>query len=91
MSDVVHERDRRRFVMRIEGREAVIDYAVFGDTVLDLRHTFVPRELRGRGIASDLARQALDLARAEGFKILPSCSFIATFIDRHPAYRDLIA
>jgi predicted GNAT family acetyltransferase len=91
MSDVVHERDRRRFVMSVEGREAVIDYGLLGDNVLDFRHTFVPRELRGRGIASDLTRQALDLARAEGFKIVPSCPFTATFIDRHAAYRDLVA
>ena len=91
MSDIVHEPHRHRFRLRIDAHEAVIDYAPAGSGVLDLRHTFVPRELRGRGIASRLTQHVLDYARAEGLKIMPTCSFIATFIDRHPGYRDLVA
>lgn len=91
MTDIVHDKDRRRFVLPVDSREAVIDYVERGDGVLDLTSTFVPRELRGRGIAGNLTRQVLDYARAEGLKIVPTCPYIAAFIDRNPGYRDLVA
>ena len=52
-------------------------------------HTFVPPELRGRGIAEKLVRTALDYARAEGLRVVPACSYVAAFIRRHREYVQL--
>jgi predicted GNAT family acetyltransferase len=73
-----------------EGGEAAIEYEKRGSTY-DLTHTFVPPSLRGQGVADDLARQTLDQIRSEGAKIIPSCRFIHSFLERHPEYRDLMA
>jgi predicted GNAT family acetyltransferase len=44
------------------------------------------------GLGSRLARAALDDARARGLKVMPLCSFIAGFIERHlDEARDLVA
>ena len=53
-------------------------------------HTEVPPALEGRGVGSRLARAALDDARRRGLAVVPRCPFIAAFIRRHPAYRDLV-
>lgn len=90
MSDIVHDKDRHRFVLRIDSQEAVIDYVPIAGA-LDLRRTFVPPEHRGRGIAGQLTRHVLDYARAEGLKVVPTCPYIAAFIARNPSYRDLVA
>ena len=42
------------------------------------------------GLASQLIRSALDEARAAGREVLPFCPFVRSFIQRHPAYVDLV-
>ncbi|EMO57441.1 hypothetical protein LEP1GSC161_1886 [Leptospira santarosai str. CBC1416] len=53
--------------------------------------TYVPSELRGKGIAADLVRTALNKARSLNKKIIPSCSYVVTFLNRHPDYNDLVS
>ena len=89
-SAVEHEPERRRFVLRIEGAVAALDYVPRGERTLDYRHTFVPEPLRGRGIASKLTAAALEYAQANDLGVVPTCPFVAAFIDRHPKYRPLI-
>jgi len=52
-------------------------------------HTVVPPELRGRGIAEKLVRTALAEARAAGRKVVPQCSYVARFIERHTEFTGL--
>lgn len=54
-------------------------------------HTLVPPELRGRGVAEKLVRAALAEARARGCRVVPQCSYVARFIERHAEYQDLLA
>jgi predicted GNAT family acetyltransferase len=54
-------------------------------------HTLVPRELEGRGIAARLVERLVADARAEGFKILPTCSYVVAAFKRHPEWADLHA
>lgn len=86
-----HEPQARRFVAELGGTPAYITYRQIDPKVLDLDHTFVPRALRGGGIASHLTARALDYARERGLRIVPSCPFVAAYIARHPEYRDLLA
>lgn len=79
-----------QFEVRTDGGTAFIAYHREGDAI-SLDHTEVPPALEGRGIGSALVKGTLDLARKRGDKILPRCSFVAAYIERHPEYRDLIA
>jgi predicted GNAT family acetyltransferase len=53
-------------------------------------HTYVPPELEGRGIAGQLARYALEHARANRLAVVPHCPYVRAYIDRHPEYQDLV-
>ena len=57
----------------------------------DAGHTLVPSSMRGKGIAQKLVDALIDDARREGFKIVPSCSYVARQFDRHPEWSDLRA
>jgi predicted GNAT family acetyltransferase len=59
--------------------------------VLFVHHTEVPREFEGRGIGSALVKAMLELARAEGLKVKPLCSFVSAYMQRHPEFADLRA
>ncbi len=85
---VIHDAAARRFSLATEGRAAVADYELAGDTVI-FTHTFVPPELRGRGLAEKLVRAGLEWARAEKRRVVPACSYVAAFIRRNAEFQDL--
>lgn len=86
-----HEPDARRFAADVGGKTAYITYRELDARLLDLAHTYVPREARGGGIASQLTVHALEYARERGYRVVPSCPFVAAYIERHPEYRELRA
>ncbi len=77
-----------RFETTVDGYLCVAEY-VLRDGEMTFTHTFVPPELRGRGIAEKLVRTALDHARQERYRVVPACSYVATFIRRHREYVQL--
>lgn len=89
--NIRHDPAARRFVADIGGHEAVLDYRILEDKTLDYRRTFVPPASRGRGIASGLAKHALEYARENGFRVVPSCAFVERYMDAHPEYEPLRA
>ena len=89
--DIRHEPAAHRFAADIGGATAFISYREAPGRALELDHTFVPRAARGGGIASQLTARALTFARDEGYKVVPSCPFVAAYIARHAEYRDLLA
>jgi predicted GNAT family acetyltransferase len=84
-----HEPQARRFAAEVGGKTAYLSYRELDGRILDLDHTFVPSEHRGGGLASQLTVHALHYARERGYRVVPSCPFVAAYIERHPEYRDL--
>ena len=87
--EVRHNPVEKRFELEMDGALAVLEYEVDGGKLI-ATHTGVPVALEGRGIASRLARAALEYARAYELKVVPLCSFMAGYIHKHPEYKDLL-
>jgi len=88
--EVVADPERNRFVIRVDGVEAGhSEYVRTGELVI-FTHTEIDDAFEGQGVGSALAAAALDDARARGLRVVPQCPFIAGYIDRHPAYADLV-
>jgi predicted GNAT family acetyltransferase len=85
---VQHNTREQRFEATVDGHLCVAEYDL-RDGEMTFTHTFVPPELRGRGIAEKLVRTALDYARQESYRVVPACSYVATFIRRHREYVQL--
>jgi predicted GNAT family acetyltransferase len=67
---------------------AVLKYVTRGNS-RDLVHTVVPQEAEGQGIGAALAHAALQDARDEGMKVIPSCPFVHSYLKRHREFADL--
>jgi predicted GNAT family acetyltransferase len=78
-----------RFEIVQDGHVAYLEYNLAGK-VLQLIHSEVPEALRGRGLAAELARSALDWAREHGVKVDVICSSVAAYVEKHPEYSELI-
>jgi predicted GNAT family acetyltransferase len=77
-----------RFELDVEGAIAFANYRLAPDTVI-ITHTETPRSLRGRGIASELVKGALELIRADGSKVVAGCGFVVDYLNKHPEFADL--
>lgn len=88
--EIEHDREQHRFKSAIDGEEARVDYEETADGAWDLQHTWVPEEHRNQGIASDLVRHVLERADDEGRNVIPTCPFVASFIDDNPPYEHLV-
>ena len=67
----------------------VAAYRRDGD-VVRFTHTEVDPEAGQSGLGSRLVRAALDDVRSKGEHVVPLCSFVRGWIERHPDYADLV-
>ena len=72
------------------GRAAELTWVARGPLRI-ANHTFVPPEMRGRGVAQQLVEALVADARAQGFTIVPQCSYVDALFRRHPEWADLLA
>lgn len=87
---IEHEESGNRFVMKMKDDEAFISYDKPNDRTLNIFHTEVPEAFEGQGVGSKLARYALDYARANGYKVVPSCPFVNSWLQKHHEYDDVV-
>jgi len=79
-----------RYEARVEDELAgFLDYVVKRGR-LALVHTEVLEAFRGRGIADQLARFALEDARRRGLRVIAICPFVRDYVERHPETRDIV-
>lgn len=86
---VVDNEASHRFEFPVPGGIAFVDYRRSGSTLF-LVHAEVPASLRGGGIGARLVRETLELIRSRGETIVPACSYVRSFVDRHPEFADLV-
>jgi uncharacterized protein len=87
---VEHLPQHGRFQARVDGLLCVADYRL-QPGVMVMTHTAVPRSLEGRGIAAALVAAALEHAHGNGLKVRPLCSYVQTYMRRHPEMNALRA
>jgi uncharacterized protein len=66
------------------------DYERRGDSVV-FTHTEVDPDTGRKGLGSTLVQGALDDVRSKGGSVVPQCSFVRGWIDKHEEYADLVA
>lgn len=89
-AEIVHDAERSRYELRLDGEPAVVlDYRL-RDGVLSFDHTGTLPALRGRGLAGRLVEHALAEAKRAGTEVLPYCWFVGEYIEKHREYLPLV-
>jgi predicted GNAT family acetyltransferase len=88
--DVKHNPEASRFEVEIDGKIAHADYHISGN-VMTIFHVYTPPEERGKGIAAQLAKFALDYIRENNLKVIPQCPYMRGYTEKHKEYQDLLA
>ena len=87
--NITHNKELNRFEYITPEATAYIEYEI-SEKVMDLSHTIVPELLEGRGLGGALVKHALDYARSNGFRIIPTCWFVDKFVKKFKDYQDLV-
>ncbi|MFI5527805.1 GNAT family N-acetyltransferase [Kitasatospora sp. NPDC051853] len=90
-SKIVDRPDLSRYEVIVDG-DRLAGFAEYrlGEGEIAFTHTEVNPAFEGHGLASSLARFALDDARERGLAVLPYCPYIKGWIAKHPEYVDLV-
>ncbi len=80
---------QNKFSAIVDGYESIVEYTL-KDNVIDLYRTFTPHELRGKGIAGKMVKYALEYAKENNLKVIPSCSYVSGYIERHDNFKELL-
>ena len=86
---VINNTDQQQFEVHMDDHVAVLIYRFYKNDIA-LMHTEVPIALEGKGIASSLAKHALEWARDHNKKVMVYCPFVASYLKRHPEYNYLV-
>jgi predicted GNAT family acetyltransferase len=88
---VTRDDERSRYELTVDGvAVGFADFVIEGDRVV-VPHTVIDPARRGQGLAAVLVGAALDDIRSSGRTVVPTCWYVAEFIEAHHAYRDLLA
>ena len=88
---IEHVKEHHRFLVHLPEGDAVLTYRLTPTGTVDIRSTWVPAPVRGRGIGGALVEAALAWARSEGRPVIPSCWYVGVWVADHPEYRDVLA
>lgn len=88
---VEHDKENHQFFTEVEGKTSYLKYTVSPDgKILDYVSTYVPPELRGRQIAGQIVQVALDYAKENKLRVIPTCSFVQAYLESHPEYQEVV-
>jgi predicted GNAT family acetyltransferase len=81
--------EEKRFVIYTEGEEVYVEFKI-NDDKMELDHTYTHPALRGRGLAAQVVRAALEYAKEKKIKVIPTCSYVRSFINKNDEYGELV-
>ncbi len=89
--EVQHSREDNRFYIELpDSGKAFLEYRIHPNiepTTMEFSHTFVTKAFRNQGIASKIVESGLRYARRLKYRIRPTCPFVASYLQKHPEYK----
>ena len=86
---VSHDSEAGRFELELEEGRAYLRYRLEGG-VMDLVSTWVPPAHRHGGIGERVVLAALEHARTQGYRVIPTCPFVSHVLAANLRYADLV-
>ncbi|MFC5830465.1 GNAT family N-acetyltransferase [Nonomuraea insulae] len=89
-TEVVDNTTESRFELLVDGKVAgFADYQLL-PTKIVFTHTEVLPAYEGQGLAGKLVGHALQASADTGLRVVPTCPYVAKYIERHPEFKDLV-
>lgn len=70
-----------RFEIEFDKDKAYIEYIDNGDS-LTITHTFVPKELTGKGVAAELTKKVIEYAKNSNKQLNATCPYAVRYLNK---------
>ena len=90
--NILQQDDEKRgsFYYDEEGKRiAEMTYEWNGNMIININHTEVHEELKGKGVGKLLVERAVEFAREKGLKITATCQFAKKVLGEDEQYKDV--
>ncbi len=88
--EIKHNKDQQKFSFIKNDKECYVKYMMDDSRTFNILKVFVHPDLRNQGLAGKLAKTALDYAKENNLKVIPTCSYADYFITRNKEYEELL-
>jgi hypothetical protein len=88
-ANVQHDTTRHRFFVELDGQVGLLNYRLSPGKIV-FTHAEVPHAFEGHGIASAIAKTALEWAKSQNLRVVPACPFMAAYVKKHAEYQSLV-
>ncbi len=89
MSKIKHNKTNHEFYIETPEGKILLHYER-ENHALNFSHTFVPPELRGKGMAEQVIVEGFKYAEDNNLKVIPSCSYVKRLVIKNPDWKKLI-
>lgn len=89
--NLINNKTEKQYEFHIDGFTPKIEYIINHENNVYLTHTEVPKQLGGRGIATQLVEQVLADIEANHQRVVPLCPFVSNYIRKNPEWKRLVA
>ncbi len=79
-----------RFTISVDGTTAGFTETEDRNGRRTFPHTEVDDAFQGRGLASILIGEALQQTKDAGLRIVPVCSMVQAYVEKHPEFDDVV-
>jgi len=86
-TEIKNNVQKMQFEYHQDGHIARMEYRFYKKNIA-MMHTVVPETLKGKGIASALAKYAFSFAKAQRKKVMVYCPFVASYVKKHPEVKE---
>jgi uncharacterized protein len=88
--EIKHNKELQKFYFTENGKECYAKYVMDDSKTLNILKVYVHPDLRNKGIAGKLAKSALDYAKENNLKVIPTCSYADYFVSKNKEYEALL-
>ena len=88
--EVIHDKEHSKFFLIMDGMESYVKYSMVDEKTVEFWTTYVPSKQRGKGLAAILTEAALNYALQNNLSVIPSCSYVESYIDKNEKFKGLI-
>ncbi|CAM4407225.1 GNAT family N-acetyltransferase [Vibrio agarivorans] len=88
---LVNDKENREYQITLEGPYVALAKYSLDSNVMTIHSTRVPDEVQGKGYGKVMMEAILPDVEQHGYKVIPACSYVAHYINRHPQWQHLLA
>ena len=87
---IKHDEKFQKFYVNIDGKQCWLKYKFINKYIVDFETLFIPRSMRGLGLARKILEYAVSFAEKKRMKIQASCSYVRQFFDRNANMQEVL-